>query len=79
MIDHAMILLFVGLPIGGLFCWLLFDVLLEPWLNRNAWRPNMKTCPTCGARTSASRLVAHAPPPIVPQGSTPPAPLPPQR
>jgi len=64
-----MIVLFVGLPIAGLFCWLVFDVLLEPFLSRTRWQPNR------GARTSASPLVAPAPPPIAPQGPPPPAPL----
>jgi len=64
---------------------------LEESHERNSWlgkmkrkqaeqreQPNMRTCPTCGARTSASPLAAPAPPPIAPQGSTRPAPLHPQ-
>ena len=78
MIDHAMIVLFVGLPIAGLIFWAM-DALLEPFLSRNRWRPNMRTCPTCGARTSAHLAAAHALPPIAPQDSTPPAPPLPQR
>ena len=53
------------------------DSVLGP-STKERWHPNMRTCPTCGARTSASRLVAHAPPPIAPQDSIPPAPPHPQ-
>ena len=77
MIDHAMLVLFVGLPIAGLLCRVL-DVLMEPLHKRNLWQANMKPCPTCGARTSASQLAAHAPLSTAPQSPTPPAPLSPQ-
>jgi hypothetical protein len=78
MIDHAMVVLFVGLPLTGLILWIVDTLILDPLHKRNSWQPNRRTCPTCGARTSASRLVAPAPPPIAPQGQTPPAPPLPQ-
>jgi len=42
------------------------DAFLEALYKRYAWRPNQRTCPTCGARTLANRLVAPAPPPLAP-------------
>jgi hypothetical protein len=76
MIDHLIISCVVGLVVGGLFCHVVFDVLLGPFLSRHSWQANRKRCPSCGARTSASRLAAPAPLPTARQDLPPPAPLP---
>ena len=79
LIKYVIYILCVGLAVRALY-W------LEDFHERNSWlgkmkrkqaeereQANMRTCPTCGARTSANRLVAHAPPHFAPQDSTPPA------